>query len=423
MHSASFARRTEETGIETCVMCHKEFAVSAEFIEHAKSFFLRRSIRNHGIVDSGKLCDSFRNMFFRIYKGIEFFLEHTVYNTNRTDFGHSFGRCGKSGCFKVKYNYFVFKSNVRISENCFYGIVNKICFDAINDFEVRVFESSCGFSSFGESLNNTVVGNGNSAVSPIMGTFNKLFGRSYTVHLGHIGVAMEFETLFFLIICSVKSLNFTDISGADSYVMFIFIESSFSGNHNSITVFKGKNPLRFLFLCNYFKNVRAGKVGEHDCYDNAFAVPCFPAFNRENISPDNNSSALHINIAKFHRALFYRTSHYNFHIGNIYGKSGGIKSTVSERNSLGCCSFGSWCRTGRTAFCLRIGIRNRNGFAFAYFGNFGSTGKFNFNFHSEFFADNVFHYGIAAVFKKHFCAAMGKFNFENSVFKINFAVA
>ena len=267
-----------------------------------------------------------------------------------------------------------------------------------------------------------MVGNGDSPVSPIVGAFNKPFRCSNAIHLGHICVTMELETLFFLVVGSVKSFNFTDITRTDSYVVLIFIERSFAGYHNGIAAFKGKNPFRFLFLCNYFEDIGTCKVGEHNGYNNAFAVPCFPAFNREDIAPDYNSSALHINVAKFHRALFDGSSHNNFHIGNIYRKAGCVKAAVSERSrSFGRSRFRCGRRITSAGFGFRIG--NGSGFALADFGNFGRSGKFNFNFCSEFLSDYVFHNCIAAVFKKHFRSAVGKFNFKNSVFKVNFAVA
>ena len=259
----AFVGGSEEAGIESGVVRHKEFRVSAEFIEFLKGFLLARSVGNHRVVYPGELGYALRDMALRVHKSTKFVPQDAVHNSDGADFGYSLRCGGKPRRFKVKSDYFIFKRNVRVSVNRLHGIVHIIGFDAENGFEVFVLERIYRVHNFREALHYAVVRYGYSPVTPLVSTVYEFFRRGHSVHLGHICMQMKLEALFGLVVGSIKSFNFTDISWAYSYIVLIFIERSLAVYEDSRSGFEGEHVFSVLLFRNNFKADGACEVVYH----------------------------------------------------------------------------------------------------------------------------------------------------------------
>ena len=215
-------------------------------------------------------------MAFRVYKGAEFVFQHSVHNSDRAYFGYAVYGSGKSGCFEVESDYFIFKGNVRIPVDCFYGVVHIVSLNAENRLEAFILESIYGVHNLRKALHHSVIRYGNSPVAPVMGTLHQLFGRGYSVHLGHICMHVEFKAFLRLIVSPVNPFNFTYISGSNGYVMLIFIKGSFTVYEDSRSRFQGEHVFGVLLFGYNFKGYGACEVGYHYGNYDAFPVPCLP---------------------------------------------------------------------------------------------------------------------------------------------------
>ena len=434
----ALVRRLEEACIKARIVCHKEFCAAAELIEGAQSLLLARCVRNHGIVYSGKLCNTLRNMLFRVYEGAEFVLQLAPDYSHGADFRNAVDSRGKSGGFKVEGNNLTVKGHVACTEHGFYRVVNVVGLHAVNRLEIVVLERRNGVHYIREALNNAVVGNGNSPVPPFVCAPNELVTGRYAVHLGHIGMHMQFKALFRFVVGAVKALYFADIPRTDSNIVGVFIKCSVALHQNSHSRFKRRNVV-CIFLFSYnFDSIRTGKVGYHHSYDNTFAVPGLLRFKGKNIAPHNHSSALCSDIAKAHRALLYRLSEQGFHLRSVKRQPCEVKSGRSALCHAVCGGISrrrrriiwrrcvihrrrcvSHCRRSIMLLRRRITPRYRRRLSFYYFHvNLRYAGENDLYLCAEFFSDYLLHDFVAAFPQKNVHTTVRKLDFELAIAKV-----
>ena len=194
-------------------------------------------------------------MLFRIYKGAKLIFKLSADNAYCAYFRNAVNSGGKSRGFKVKSYYLSVKWHIRRTVHRLYSIINIIRFQPVNRFEFVILQRFDSIHNVRKSLNDAMIGNRNSTVTPFISTFDYFVARSNAVHLRHICVHMKFKAFFLLIVCAVYSFYLANIPWSYCNIVVIFIKRSFALHKQSHTRLECKNIFCIFLLRNYFKRI------------------------------------------------------------------------------------------------------------------------------------------------------------------------
>ena len=203
--------------------------VAAEFLEGADGFVRRGGVRHHGIVDARQLHHARRDGLAGVDEGAEFLflVDLAVFDKHRADFRQALGVRVQTGGLGVEHDKAAVQRHFGTAVQRGDHVIDKIRLAAVNQLEVRVafVDGIGGQHGFGVALADTVVGNGDGAVSHTVRQPHDLAGIIKAVHRAGLGMQMQLHTLLPLGrgILPLRALYLQDIIGQNDVVMLIFV--------------------------------------------------------------------------------------------------------------------------------------------------------------------------------------------------------
>ena len=184
---ATLCGYADEAYVEVCIMSNKK-SIARELHKRLEGFlFLWRTL--NVVIGNGREVGYFlADLAFGINEHIEFVNNFSALDLNRADLDNLTGAIRKTCGLEVEYYHFVIEARIFATENATLGIVYVICFDSVKNFKIIVFCLFIGEHNFRVCLNVSVVGNGNSAVTPSDCCVNNFLWGNERVHLRHIRV-------------------------------------------------------------------------------------------------------------------------------------------------------------------------------------------------------------------------------------------
>ena len=164
--------------------------------------FYVRCIHYHGVIYA---CESFYfvwNRLIRVNKCTELIGYFSIFNLNGTNLDNLVIYGAKSCCLQIKYNITSIQTlTFGISYHIF-NIIHEVSLYSVYNLKVKRFPfililyTLQGMKCLRESLNYSMVGNGNGLMSPGNCPFYKVFGTGYTVHVTHFRMAVKLHPFF-----------------------------------------------------------------------------------------------------------------------------------------------------------------------------------------------------------------------------------
>ena len=170
-------------------------------------FFNGRRIDHHGIIDTGQLLNTERNWHFLVDKSGKTVCDLTFFYFYSTDFNDLTGQSRETSCLNIKNNKIPIQSLAFGICNHSFQIIDQISFHAIEHLEIRLFRhtSTPGIKAMvrlRERLYNPMVCDGNCLMPPLIGSFYQCFCICDTIHITHLGMAVQLHSLLRTGICS-----------------------------------------------------------------------------------------------------------------------------------------------------------------------------------------------------------------------------
>ena len=311
-----FASLTDKRGIKRCIMRNKHI-VACKFKKCANCLALWRSVFYHSVGNARKLGYLCGNRHTRICKSWKSIGYLSVFNLYGTDFCDFVTICGKTGSFNIKADKCAVKRFFAFARNRFYKVIHKVSLCAVNnlDFFAVFINFIGGFHSVRESLCNTVVCDCNCRVSPIGGSFYKVACRGYCVHLRHIRMQMQFDTLLLRFIHNLNLICSADWPCNKHKLACVAVIFNIALNNYSVTFFQVIENCGVFDCSENFYGCRTRIVGNVD-YKNIFISRlCYLFFNIKNIAPYYYSACVGNNCADWLDFTSYRPAVKRFYWG------------------------------------------------------------------------------------------------------------
>ena len=203
-------------------------SVTDKFFKCRDGIRLTWSTFYHFICNASKLGYSFRYMFFRVNKGVEFIQHLFAFNQYRPYFGNIFCIRRKSRCFNIKNNKFCIGYSIcTIACIDINSVIYKVSFTAIYNLEIRIriFFSDCiTFQhSLRKPLNYAVICNCNCSVAVFI-CFSYGISRLYKgIHSRKFGMKMQFHPFFFRSILFFLQRKRDDVIRHNYKIAFVLI--------------------------------------------------------------------------------------------------------------------------------------------------------------------------------------------------------
>ena len=212
----SFSVGFDKADIEAYIVAYQHTAL-AETQEGRQDQVYGLGVHDHAVRDPGQLLDPEGNRDFGINKLGEPVPHFAVYDLDGTDLDDPVLFRRKAGCLKVEDNKRALPDR---SVHIFFGdrghtfvkVIDQIALHPVKDLEkiltvdrgkslflpLFVFSGKkavAGVSGVGKGLDIAVVCDGNGRHAPLISSFDQVLAFGDTVHIAHLGVAVEFHPL------------------------------------------------------------------------------------------------------------------------------------------------------------------------------------------------------------------------------------
>ena len=188
-----------KSSIKPGIVSHKNRTLT-KFQKLWKHHFNRRCIQHHAVVDSGQLFNSIGNRHLRIDKGGKTIGNLSMFHFHSTNLNNLTGQCTKSRCFNIKDHIGIVETLPSGIDNHSLCVIHQISFHSINNLKIclRRYTASPRIKAvicLREGLHDSMIGNGNCFVSPLIRAFYQCFGICDTIHITHFRMAVQFHAL------------------------------------------------------------------------------------------------------------------------------------------------------------------------------------------------------------------------------------
>ena len=192
-------RQTEQHGIlgdkahiEGCIVRHQAAAL-AEFQKLRQDHVDLRCREDHVVVDARQLLNLKRDRHIRVDKGTELIGDHALFYLHRTDLDDLIFLRAKAGGLDIEHHKGVRKG---LAPGVFYQllhIVNQVAFHTVEHLKRIVFIQR--MAGLREGLHASMVSNCQRFHSPLLGFFDDARHIGHTIHIAHLGMAMQLHAL------------------------------------------------------------------------------------------------------------------------------------------------------------------------------------------------------------------------------------
>ena len=188
----------DKCGVESGVVRHQYRILSAEFHELPECLFLLGRVLHHGIGNAGQLHDILRDFALRIDHDAEGIHHLHSPHFHCANFRQTVVSGTESGGLHVEDDDLILQCAIPrlVDDKLAIQIVDHICLAAENHLEVLVLEPTPCVHRIRKCLCDTVVGDGDRRMPPFVGTLHQLGTGRDSIHLRHIGMAMQLHTLY-----------------------------------------------------------------------------------------------------------------------------------------------------------------------------------------------------------------------------------
>ena len=206
-------------------MCKQNRILPTKSIKLFQRFLFQRSVLHHLIRDPCQFCDLGRNRHLWIDKCVKTVHHFTVANAYRTYFRDSLLIRAQTGCLNIKGDEFVIQRVFGIACDRWNHVVDEIRLNAVDHLKFSALSGNSlqSIHRVWECLCNAMVCNRNGRLAPFIGAINQVLRRTHAIHTGHIGVQMQFHTLFRSIVYNLKLLYRRKALGTQNDLMVIFV--------------------------------------------------------------------------------------------------------------------------------------------------------------------------------------------------------
>ena len=182
--------------VKPCVMGYKH-CIPDKFKKLRKNRFDIRIFQYHLIGDAGQLGNLKRNRAFRIYKCTERINNLSLYHFDSANLDNLVFDRAKSRCLQIKHYIRVIQRLFSRSDRNLCQVIYYIPFHSIQNLKRIVFVQTFDVMvRIRECLCNSMIGNCNRRMSPIVCTADNVLRLGYAVHIAHLCMAMQFHPFY-----------------------------------------------------------------------------------------------------------------------------------------------------------------------------------------------------------------------------------
>ena len=177
-----------------------QYGITYELQKLWQHHFDRVCVHDHAVINTGKLLNMKRNRYLWIDKGRESLCNLSILYLHCPNLYNTVGNRRKSRCLDIEYNVFFIQRLSFAFRYDFFQVIYQIAFHAIDDLKSIIFIQR--MICIRERLYASMVCDGNSLVSPLLGTFDDILYICDTIHIAHLGMAVQLHTFLDTVIHS-----------------------------------------------------------------------------------------------------------------------------------------------------------------------------------------------------------------------------